>query len=213
MTISKETLNRIKNNRKEDDEMIFSTEENNTVQLVNSLEESNTISSNEDEIYNVQDIIEEQTQDGATQEAILVEAEVDDNEEAMVKDVLSNAKSVSAKNISRIIGKAGALTIVNAKTGNRISIAKECYSGIGNLSTVQFALTDTSLIIGEKVLDNDNNFNVKESNGRGIIYSSALVKEITEHFNLDFSNKTSLTFSDVQYSNADDVQIMIVKIK
>lgn len=213
MTISKETLNRIKNNRKEDDEMIFRTEENNTVQHVNNLKESNTISSNEDEIYSVQDIIEGQTQDVVNQEAILVEPEVDDVMESIVTDVLSNAKSVSSMNIIRTIGKAGAISVVNADTGKRITIAKECYSAIGNPSKVQFALTDNSLIIGEKVLEDNNDFNVKVSNGKAIIYSSALVKEITENFNLDFSNKTSLTFSDVQYSNTDGVEIMIVKIK
>lgn len=213
MTISKETLNRIKNNRKEDDKMIFSTEENNTVQLANSLEESNTISSNKDEIYSVQDIILEQTQDVATQGSISVEPEVDDVMESIVTDVLSNAKKVSSMNVIRTIGKAGAISIVNADTGKRITIAKECYSAIGNPSKIQFALNENSFIIGEKVLEDNNDFNVKVSNGKAIIYSSALVKEITENFNLDFSNKTSLTFSDVQYSNTDGVEIMIVKMK
>lgn len=138
---------------------------------------------------------------------------MDDNEENIADDVLSNAKSVVSKNIVRSIGRAGAISIVNAKTGNRVTIAKECYSAIGNPAKLQFALTDNNLIVGEKVLENNNDFNVKESSGKAIIYSSALVKEITENFNLDFSNRTSITFSDVQYSNTDDVQIMIVKIK
>lgn len=212
MAINRDHLNKIKNNKKEEGSMNFGIDE--TIgETVNNLEESNPISPNEDEIYHVQDTIEELTQDGVTQEAILVEAEVEDNEETIVNDVLSNAKSVSSRNVSRTIGKAGAISIVNANSGNRITIARECYSAIGNPSKVQFALTDKSVIIGEKVLENNNDFNVKESNGKAIIYSSALVKEITENFNLDFSNRTSLTFSDVQYSNADDVQIMIVKIK
>ena len=133
--------------------------------------------------------------------------------ESIVTDALSNAKTVSSTNVIRTIGKAGAISIVNANTGSRITIARECYSAIGNPVKVQFALNDNSLIVGEKVLNNNNDFNIKGNNGKAIIYSSALVKEITKHFNLDFSNRTSITFSDVQYSNADDVQIMIVKIK
>ncbi|NAS19410.1 amidophosphoribosyltransferase [Clostridium butyricum] len=212
MAINRETLDRIKNSKREDSNMVLDVDET-IVQAVNNLNEANITTIDGNETYNASEIIEDQIHDGATQEAILVETEVDDNEENIAEDVLSNAKSVSSRNVSRTIGKAGAISIVNANTGNRITIARECYSAIGNPSKVQFALTDNNLIVGEKVLENNNDFNVKESSGKAIIYSSALVREITDNFNLDFSNRTSLTFSDVQYSNADDVQIMIVKIK
>lgn len=212
MAINKETLDKIKNKKKEEDDMTFDVDTTIDKDVNNSNEDNITISDG-NETYNTSEIIEDKTQDVVTEETILVESEVDDNEESIVADVLSNAKSVSSRSITRTIGKAGAISIVNAKTGNRLTIAKECYSAIGNPSKVQFALTDDNLIVGEKVLENNNDFNVKESRGKAIIYSSALVKEITENFNLDFSNRTSLTFSDVQYSNADDVQIMIIKIK
>ena len=213
MAINKETLDKIKNRKKEeDDDMTFDVDT--TInQDVNQSNEDNITISDGNETYNTSEIIEDKTQDEVAQEAILVEVEVADVVESIVTDVLSNAKSVSSRSITRTIGKAGAISIVNAKTGNRIKIAKECYSAIGNPPKVQFALSDNNLILGEKVLDNNNDFNVKEISGKAIIYSSALVKEITENFNLDFSNRTSLTFSDVQYSNADDVPIMIVKIK
>ena len=211
MAINKETLDKIKNRKKEeDDEMTFDVDT--TIdQDVNQSNEDNITISDGNETYNTSEIIEDKTQDEVAQEGILVE--VADVIESIVTDVLSNAKLVSSRSITRTIGKAGAISIVNAKTGNRITIAKECYSAIGNPPKVQFALSDNNLIVGEKVLDNNNDFNVKENSGKAIIYSSALVKEITENFNLDFSNKTSLTFSDVQYSNTDGVEIMIVTIK
>lgn len=212
MAINRETLDRIKNRKKEDDDMTFGVDA--TIdQEVNDSNEDNMTTIERNETYNTSEIIEDKTQDVVTQEEILVEAEVDDNEENIAEDVLCNAKSVISKNIVRSISRAGAISIVNAKTGNRVTIAKECYSAIGNPAKLQFALTDNNLIVGEKVLENNNDFNVKESSGKAIIYSSALVKEITENFSLDFSNRTSITFSDVQYSNADDVQIMIIKIK
>lgn len=212
MAVNKERIDKMRNRKKEDGDMTFG---------VDTTIDKDTNYSNEDnmkiiegnETYDTSEIIEDEIQDVATQEAILVKPEVDDAMESIVTDVLSNAKSVVSKNIVRSIGRAGAISIINAKTGNRVTIAKECYSAIGNPAKLQFALTDNNLIVGEKVLEDNNDFNVKVSNGKAIIYSSALVKEITENFNLDFSNKTSLTFSDVQYSTTDGVEIMIVKIK
>lgn len=212
MAINRETLDRIKNKKKEDDAMTFGVDTR-IDQVVNHSNDDNMTIIEGNETYNTSEIIEDKEEDIVTQEVNLIETEVGDNEESMETDILSNAKKVSSMNAIRTIGKAGAISIINAKTGNRITIAKECYSAIGNPSKVQFALNDNSLIVGEKVLENNNDFNVKESNGKAIIYSSALVKEITESFSLDFSNRTSLTFSDVEYSNANAVQIMIVKIK
>ena len=211
MAVNKERIDKMRNRKKEDDDMTFGLDT--TIDQDVNLNEDNITTIDENEIYNISEIIEDKTQDEVAQEAILVKSEVDDNEENIAEDVLSNAKSVVSKNIVRSIGRAGAISIINAKTGNRVTIAKECYSAIGNPVKLQFALTDNNLIVGEKVLEDNNDFNVKVSNGKAIIYSSALVKEITENFNLDFSNKTSLTFSDFQYSTTDGVEIMIVKIK
>lgn len=212
MAVNKERLDKMRNRKKEDEDMTFGVDT--TIDQADNHSNDDSIKIIEgNETYDTSEIIEDEIQDVATQEAILVEPEVDDVMESIVTDVLSNAKTVSSMNVIRTIGKAGAISIVNADTGKRITIAKECYSAIGNPAKLQFALTDNSLIIGEKVLEDNNDFNVKVSNGKAIIYSSALVKEITENFNLDFSNKTSLTFSDFQYSTTDGVEIMIVKIK
>lgn len=211
MAVNKERIDKMRNRKKEDDDMTFVLDT--TIDQDVNLNEDNITTIDENEIHDISEIIEDKTQDEVAQEVILVESEVDDNEENIAEDVLSNAKSVVSKNIVRSIGRAGAISIINAKTGNRVTIAKECYFTIGNPAKLQFALTDNNLIVGEKVLEDNNDFNVKVSKGKAIIYSSALVKEITENFNLDFSNKTSLTFSDVQYSTTDGVEIMIVKIK
>ena len=44
-----------------------------------------------------------------------------------------------------------------------------------------------------------------------VIYSSELVKEITELFNLDFSNRVSITFTESE--KYDDLDNPIVKVK
>ena len=78
---------------------------------------------------------------------------------------------------------------------------------------MQFAFSDTSIIIGANLPNNDNDFNVKDSNGKAIVYSTPLVTEIAKAFELDFSNRTSMTFGDIQYTNSEDSPVIIVKIK
>lgn len=149
----------------------------------------------------------------------LLETYVDEGVETIEadnKELLINSKSVLAKNRSRSYTDSvgGALSMVNANTGKRIVMSKESYEQLGQPEKVQFALTDEELLIG-KTLDNaSDNFNVKNYKNKGTIYSVALVKEITEAFGLDYSDRTSITFGEASFINVTDNDlIMVVKIK
>lgn len=134
-------------------------------------------------------------------------------EEANVTEMVSNATPCSAKNIIRSTSNKGGFSVVKAQSGNRATIAKQGYEHLGKPSTLQFAFTDTSVIIGANLPNNDNDFNVKDSNGKAIVYSTPLVKEIAKAFELDFSNRTSMTFGDIQYTTSEESPVIIVKIK
>ncbi len=45
-----------------------------------------------------------------------------------------------------------------------------------------------------------------------IIYSAGIVKEITDLYKLDFSNKTSITFFDVEYVKYEDNVVAIITV-
>lgn len=153
--------------------------------------------------------------EGQAQEANTMEntAEVAVKDKVNVTEIVMNAVPFSAKNAIKSVANSGGFSIVKAKTGNRITISKQGYEHLGKPSTMKFAFNDTSLIIGEKLPNNDNDFNVKDSNGKAMVYSTPLVKEIVEAFELNFDNRTSMTFGDIQYTNNEDSQVIIVKIK
>ena len=48
---------------------------------------------------------------------------------------------------------------------------------------------------------------------KGIIYCSELVLEITKLYNLDFSDRTSITFDNIQYQSIQGVNVAIVKVR
>lgn len=183
------------------------------IQLENNMNE---------EVANMDENIQETTvqaeligAEGQVLEATTAEntEEIATKDEANVTEIIMKAVPCSAKNIIRATSNKGGFSVVKAQTGNRATIAKQGYEHLGKPSTLQFALSDTSIIIGANIPNNDNDFNVKDSNGKAIVYSTPLVTEIAEAFELDFSNRTSMTFGDIQYTTSEDSPVIIVKVK
>lgn len=190
MSINKELLQRRKNELQGDENMNFSI-----------VEESNKET-------NVNTVVED----------ILMETYIDDiveTKETHIKEFLINSKPVSAKNRRRSYSDTiGVLSMINAKTGMRIVLSQKSYEELGEADFLQFALTDDELLIGRVLSDNTDKFNVKNCKGKGIVYSASLVKEITEAFRLDYTNRTSITFVEARFiTEGVNEPILAVKIK
>jgi hypothetical protein len=115
-----------------------------------------------------------------------------------VRDMLKKAIQSNSKSASRELSLAGAMSIVNTKTGKRITLSKKLLEELSCPKSVQIAFTEDSIIIGEKLPNNESIFNLKMSNGKGAIYSAQEVTEIRDLFDIDFSNKTSITFAEAE---------------
>ncbi|HFF8990067.1 hypothetical protein QTI56_11400 [Clostridium perfringens] len=107
----------------------------------------------------------------------------------------------------------GSISIVNAKTGKRITINKSILDKIGVKDKLQFAFSDDEIAISKELPNNENYFKVKVSNNKGNVYSSELVLEITELYTFDFNNKTSITFDDIKYTNINGIDVAMIKVK
>ena len=107
----------------------------------------------------------------------------------------------------------GSISIVNAKTGKRITINKSILDKIGVKDKLQFAFSDDEIAISKELPNNENYFKVRVSNNKGNIYSSELVLEITDLYTLDFNNKTSITFDDIKYNNINGIDVAMIKVK
>ena len=125
---------------------------------------------------------------------------------------LDSFKPSESKAINKCIAEAGAMSIINAKTGKRITISNEIMEVLNNPSKVVISFTENRIAIGEQLPNNDNYFNIKILKSKGVIYSAGIVKEITNMYQLDFSNRTSITFSDVEYAKYEDNVVAIIKL-
>lgn len=169
---------------------------------VNNLEEQEIAVSNETIIPEEKDVKEDESSNKTTEENSIKAIEC-----------IADAVPFSAKNTTRSLATKGVFTLVKAKTGNRAVISKEASKYLQNSNTLQFSYSEDSLIIGDKLPNNNNNFNVKAYKNKSIVYSVPLVREIAEKFKLDFADRTSMTFDKAEYTSYEGSPVLIIKIK
>lgn len=142
------------------------------------------------------------------------ENKVVNNEYELNEDVdLDEFKPSESRTMNKCITEAGVISIINAKSGKRIIISNEIMEILNNPSKIVMSFTEDKIAIGENLPNNDNYFNVKRMKSKGVIYSAGIVKEITEIYELDFSNKTSITFFDVEYAKYEDNVVAIITVE
>lgn len=113
------------------------------------------------------------------------------------------------------IDEAGVMSIVSAKTGKkRIVISKEIMEKLNKPERIVMSFAEDKIAIGEQLPNNDNYINIKVLKSKGVVYSSGIVKEITDLYELDFSNKTSITFFlDVEYVKYEENVVAIITVE
>lgn len=133
----------------------------------------------------------------------------------MIKDFETLKEKANALKNSRLINHnvtgvgTYSFNIVNNKNGKRISFSKALSVKLGLEGTVDMiALEDEGVILISKNLPYDTKSTYElRGDDKKIIYNSELVQNLTEIFDLDFSTKTSCSFTDITV-NADDNMLM-----
>jgi len=120
---------------------------------------------------------------------------------------------VQSKLGNRITG-AGVLTIVNSvKNGKRMAISSEVYKGLGKPTSAQIGFLTSSIVIGNDLPDDFTTYELKIHGQKAIVYNTDLVKLVTSHFGLDFSERTSITFPKADYQVLNGNVIAIIDVK
>lgn len=130
-----------------------------------------------------------------------------------LSDLINEA---NRSNIATFSAASGfSFSIVNAEgNGKRISISKAIADKLGLENTAMLIpLADSGVIMIGKTLPFPNASELKlNGKEKKIAYNAGAVKLLTKLFNLDFSAKTSRSFSDVTFDVIDGVDIAIVNV-
>lgn len=146
-------------------------------------------------------------------EELSKEANINDNQDTMQEYKLENFTASTSKTISKISIEAGVMSVINSKNCRRITLAKDVMSELNNPKSISISFSDDRLAVAERLPNNDNLLKVKSSGNKGVIYSSGLVSEITDKYGLDFSNRVSITFSEVKYIKNNGYTVAIIRIR
>lgn len=106
----------------------------------------------------------------------------------------------------------GIMSIVNAKTGKRIVFARTLLNTLNNPEKVFISFSNNKLAIAERLPENNNSFTLRYNNRKATIYSTDLTMEMINIFSLDFSDKTTITFTEVEYIEYEDTTVAIITI-
>lgn len=118
------------------------------------------------------------------------------------------------KGTRKAMSKAGVLTIVNSKkNGKRVILSKELMQELDEPKEVQISYGSDAIAIGSNIFGNDNYFTLKPQKTKSVIYSSELVNEITELYDLKFGDIVSQTFYQVQYQGEGTSKVAIISMK
>lgn len=136
-----------------------------------------------------------------------------DNQDMIADYNLDNFTASTSKTISKVSAEAGAMSLINSKNGRRISLSKDVMNELNNAEELSISFSDDSIAVAERLPNNDNSLKVNRSGNKGVIYSAGLVSEITDKYGLDFSNRTSITFTEVNYVKSNGYTVAIIKIR
>lgn len=136
------------------------------------------------------------------------------NTKLSINDLIAMAEQSSISYVVSTGASKCSVSIVNSINGKRLSFSKALCKDVGLTDRVYL------LPVAEqgKLLIANNAISSKASNGslsgqeKKICYSAILVNMITNAFKLDFSNKTSMAFTDIEYDTVNGIKVAIVNI-
>ena len=108
------------------------------------------------------------------------------------------------------------ISVVHTKgNGKRVKLSKALFDKLGKPKKLQFVPNGEHLIIGKVIPHCTESVPFSSGTGVNIIYTSGFVHYLTNHFNLDFSERTSIAFRDVEICEQEfeGKDIIFAKIK
>ncbi|WP_419393174.1 hypothetical protein [Cytobacillus praedii] len=100
-----------------------------------------------------------------------------------------------------VVGNKGSsfLSVVKADTGTSIRLTKDATVKLNNPTQLSVSFIGAYLVLCNADELNVPSYKGNFKNGRTTVYNTGLVDAIIKQFNLDFSNKTSVSFSEGYY--------------
>ena len=188
-------------------EEILDSEEEDILDLEEDMVKEETLDSEEEDILDLNDKLEEEETPNQEDDLQTQDASKPEEVEETSDDDLSDFTPIACNVTTKTVGEETMLSIVNTlKCGHRITIARsKVLDEIGVEDTVQVAYSKmrNAIILGKNL--NGQDYNLKKMHGKAVIYNRALVETLTDMLGLDFSNRTTVSFTTVEFKEYGEV--------
>lgn len=128
------------------------------------------------------------------------------------QEILVNATAINVA--SKKGGKSiKSISLVLCDNGKRLTLSKSLFEALGEPESIKLAADAENgfLIIANEIDGAESQYSVSNK-GKGIVYNSSLVSYIAELFELDFSERTSMSFDYVKVKKIDGVMTAFIKM-
>ncbi len=127
------------------------------------------------------------------------------------QEILRKAKALETENLQggkNIIS----FSVTNNENGKRVTLSQGLYKCLGCPDKLKFGVSeeDRVVICSSDLPEATQSYNVS-GKSKGIIYSSSLVKSITDAMDIDFTSCTSKTFRNVELEKINDVNVAFIQ--
>jgi hypothetical protein len=119
----------------------------------------------------------------------------------------------SISNLKKIIHEAGVFSIINSDNGKRIVLPLEVTEKLQLTETAQIGYIQDYFVVGNQLGKEYTNYVLKSYGAKKVIYCAELVQEATNYHKLDFSQRTSITFSKVTYKTLNGNKVALIHVK
>jgi len=146
---------------------------------------------------------------------------ISENQKAIMatslEDFISEFKAFDANTARRMGGNNGkpSICIVNSeRNGKRLMLSEALFQLLESPKKLSFLFKENHLAIANEFPKTEA-IKFSPDKRSHIIYSSGLVQDIVKKFNLDYSNRTSLSFNDIEVKrmkNATGAEIPVALV-
>jgi hypothetical protein len=113
---------------------------------------------------------------------------------------------------TRTVGTGG-MSVVNSSNGKRVSLNAAILNELSHQNSVQISYTDDFVAIANYIGESNTDYSISKNGKNGVIYNTALVSELVEHFHLDYSNRTSITFPIMDVQENENGNVVFINMK
>jgi hypothetical protein len=128
---------------------------------------------------------------------------------------LAHATADELKYAAAKCGPLGIAIVNTVKNGVRVSFTKALHGALGSPTAIQFVADGDYLYLGQTIPYSTEFVPFSAGRGTNIIYARGFVNYLTKRFDLDFTDRTSMSFTDVEIRRQEyeGEQIIFARIK